>query len=854
MKGFTALLAAIAALLVFGAQTVARAQAVTISRPTAGALFQRIGGTVDIPAAAAASGVPSGGGVEFVLDAGRSNWRSQVDLTSPYECVFAGVLVGEHTLDAHLVTSSGSRLASDREAPVGVGDVIIAMGDSITAGLYDDIPADNWSADGRIGPWVDPVGGAEYGGFEPVLSDMLTYERGYPVAVYNKAWPGDTTFDAVDDSYSLVRRHPTAATWILAYGTNDSNQGISAATYKSNLQTAIQRIRAVNPTAAVYIPKVFYWTQPVIQDYHDKVGDITRNTWGVYWGADLETLFRANHQLYAHNPTMQPGTWFWWKNTHHPDGVGVRKMAMLWQMALLERAILVTDGVLSGAGGTWADSIHVEGANSIGLSQNNLLQVCQSAPQGSPPPGTSFLCSWCFDLRLTGATSFAAPLTTTVRVEVDNLAPAGAVSWGQVWLANGSTLLPTSRAVHPRNSRNYNFTAGVPGPGQVASVVDITPPITACDVSPAVQSPDGGWYSSSPPLITLTASDSTGMAVASVLCHWDAGADSAYVGPITAPMGRHTLFYRSVDQSGNVEPEKSVTVTVTDAPSVPVVSDNARYLVKPDPVQVTWSAPDAAEYRYAIGTSPGDASLKAWTSVGTAGGISWSDPNVRAGTTVYFSVVAFGADGRSSAVGSSDGVTIAVSPDSVGAAKTLVDGIPVMLSQVVANARLGDTVYVAQADRSAGMEIVGAGGITPGQALTLVGRLTTVDGQRALADVEIRNSAARPVLRPISMLSRSLRLDSEPGAVAQRLSTHGLVVRVFGKVASTGAGWFRLWDGSLGQQKSLLVDASHLESVPAVNSLVTVSGVCGAVTESGSWTPCLIPRDSGDLVVYGVRR
>ena len=44
------------------------------------------------------------------------------------------------------------------------------------------------------------------------------------------------------------------------------------------------------------------------------------------------------------------------------------------------------------------------------------------------------------------------------------------------------------------------------------------------------------------------------------------------------------------------------------------------------------------------------------------------------------------------------------------------------------------------------------------------------------------------------------------------------------------------------------------DAVPAVNSLVTVSGVCGAVAESGVWTPCLIPRDSGDLVVYGVRR
>lgn len=853
MKGSVAVIAIIVVLLVSVAQTSALGQTVMISSPTTGAIFQRIGGAADIPVAAAASGVPPGGSVEFVLDDGKPNWRSIIDPAAPYRCVFSGVLVGEHTLDVYVVSSTGSRLALDHAERIGVGDVIIAMGDSITAGLYDDFVTDNWSVDGRTGPWVDPADGDQFGGYAPILSDMLTTARGYPVAVLNKGWPGDTTFDAVSDAYSLALKYPDAATWILAYGTNDANQGISPSTYKSNLQTAIKRIRQVNPDAVIYLPKVLYWTKAIIQDYHDKAGDIIRTTWGVYWGADLDTLFRANHELYSHMP-FQQGTWFSPTETHHPNGVGVQKMAMLWRMALLDKAFIVTDGVLSGAGGTWADSIHVEGADGIGLSESNLLQICRSSPQGDPPPGTSFLTLWAFDLRLTGASSFSGPLTATVRLEIDNLVRAGATSWDQVWLASNSTLLTTARAAHPANLRNCHFTADVWEPGQVACVADVTPPVTVCSVTPDIAG--GGGVYSSPPQIVLSASDSTGLPVAAVMCRWDDAPAEAYSGPMTAPMGVHTLFYHAVDQSGNVEQEKSVTFRVTGTDPAPVVTDNARYMVKPDPVYVTWSFASAvgiAEYRYAVGSYAGGTDLRNWTSAGTATGVTWADPGVSAGTTVYFSVVAIGGDGLSSGIGCSDGVTVAARFASIGAAKVMADGVAVSIPQVILNTSMGDRAYIEQWDRSAAMEMRGVDDLAAGRSLAVVGRLMTIKGQRVLTDVEVRSSAEYPVLSPVSMLCRFVRLDSDPGALARCSSTHGMLIRVSGTVISGGAGRFRVWDGSTGRQRGPLVDANGIGPIPAVGSRVTVTGVCTAVIESGAWTPCLVPRSDTDIVVISVQ-
>ncbi|MBX6342967.1 MAG: hypothetical protein IRY97_10955, partial [Thermomicrobiaceae bacterium] len=98
--------------------------------------------------AASASGVPSGGGIEFVLDG-----ASTFDMTAPFAAdLTAGD--GEHTLDVYIVDSSKTRLSNPeahaRRAQIGIGWMWSAIGDSITAGKYGDStpgPVTNCSQD-----------------------------------------------------------------------------------------------------------------------------------------------------------------------------------------------------------------------------------------------------------------------------------------------------------------------------------------------------------------------------------------------------------------------------------------------------------------------------------------------------------------------------------------------------------------------------------------------------------------------------------------------------------------------------------------------------------------------------------
>lgn len=855
LRNAVAVSIALILLLSFCAALDAHAQSVSIISPQTGALFQQADGTAAVTASVDASGLPAAGGVEFVLDAGCYAWRTETDFLPPYSCTFYGVTPGEHTLDAFPVDSTGARLGPpDSRYRIGVGDVIVAMGDSITAGLYDDYPADNWSSDGRTGPWVDGATGTEYGGFAPVLADMLSAERGYPVMVVNRGVPGDKSDAAAMKADGVAREYPSARTWILGYGTNDAGSKVPPSVLRENLETAIRKIRAVNPAAEFFIPKILCNQKhdATIIEYHNRIGDITRNVAGVRWGADLDSLFRGNHMLYDHM-TNQPGTWFAPVASHHPNGLGVRAMAALWQMAMVDTAILVTDGVTSGVGHTWADQLRIDGMNSVGLNAANMLQVRTRSPAGMPPPGTAFLCPWAHDLHLTSAQGFApgSSLTATVRVEVDALLRGGGSRWSQVWLSSGSLLLPTDRTVNPRNARNYDLSATVRDAGQIACVIDTTAPVSAHRVDPASPGPLRAWYVT-PPQVFLSASDSTGLPVDSIRYRWDSGSTQTYSGPLTAPRGVHTVYYHAVDQSGNAEQDKSVTVMVMSAPSTPIVSDNAGYVEPNSRVNVSWRVEDpgsgVCQYHLAVGTRAGLDDLQAWTNMGQATSFSWQIGRMPSGSSVFFSVKAYSADWQCSPIGCSDGVAVLGTKVSLARAKALADGTIVSVSKVVVTAVFGGDVYVQASDRSAGTVVRGAMGLSLGSIATIVGRMATVDGQRAIEDAAIVSISPSVAPRPVSLKVSSLRLDSDE----RRSSTFGLLAMVRGQVTATGDTWFRISDGSSGARRAVFVDARALARVPAPGSKVMLTGVCSCRHEDRVWRPAIRPRGDSDLVT--VRR
>ena len=560
-------------LSVFASPSFAQSpSSISITSPGDKSIFQHIKGVADISVTADALNVPDGGGVQLVIDIGTAAESSTTIKSSPYSCVFKDVRLGEHTIDAFIVDSSNNRTsAHDSKTRVGVGDIIIAMGDSITAGEVDDIISDNWSSDGRNGPYVDWYTGTEYGGFEPILNDLLTSVRGYPHSVINMGYPGDKASDGVAKVAGIIAQYPTAATWLIAYGANDAATHVSPSLYKQNLQTIMNAIHGSIPNAKIYLPHILYRDYPVIPSLHNCLGDLIRNNDNVFWGADLETLFKANHSLYDHL-SAQPGTWLATTKSHHPNGIGCQVMAKLWEMALVDGAFLVSDGVLPSLGNLWADGISLNGLDKIGLNEDNLLQVRGRWSLMSPIPKgiTSVPNGWLVNLFLTGAKDFAnGQLSATMRVDCDNLPLMTASSWNQVWLCSNSTLLDTSRQVDAMSSRNEDLTATFSSPGQLLPVADITPPKTDISVFPSSPDGEGGVYIN-PPTITLKASDDSGLPVTTYYC-WDNNSISTeYISPIIGMRGTHTFHYWSVDASGNVEPTKIMSFAVMANP--PIVS------------------------------------------------------------------------------------------------------------------------------------------------------------------------------------------------------------------------------------------------------------------------------------------
>jgi lysophospholipase L1-like esterase len=534
---------------------------VNINSPSSKSIFQQLEGRCNVAVSASAENVPAGGGVEFVLDSGTARQVNLRLTKSPYTSVFPGVLVGEHTLDAYVIDATGTRLsAHDERSQIGVGDILVAFGEDSTAGAEDDITSDNWSIDGRNGPYTDSITKKQYGGFEPMLNDLLTAKRGYPHSVINAGVDGERSTTGVARIQKVIAANPTAGTWLIGYGVNDLTDSVSSSTFKANVQSIVNSIRMANPTAHIYLSKVLYSGNSKEQSYDDNLGDIVRNTDNVSWGADLQTMFAGNHSLYNHL-SGQTGTWLSFNTVHHPNGLGVQMMAKLWEKCLSDNAFLVSDGSLPTMGGLWADKIRLSGVNRIGLNSNNLLLVCAQSDFTPPSPdGTSFAGPWSALLATTGGLGFTNGITASVRVESDNLPSVGATSWSQMWLARDSVLLPTTRVVDPKSKYNYDLTSVFSQPGQIAPAADVSPPAVSCTVMPA--SPDGlnGYYNTLP-LISLGARDGTGWA-ASIRYRWDGGTEYAYSTPFSPPTGVHTLYYYAFDQSGNATSVQSIVLRV----------------------------------------------------------------------------------------------------------------------------------------------------------------------------------------------------------------------------------------------------------------------------------------------------
>ncbi len=304
-----------------------------ISQPSA--YFVETTGTLDI--AAVASGVPSKGGVQFIVD----NGRSFIDSTPPYSGSFSNLLVGDHTIDAVIVDDSGlplaSPLAQDTNATVGLrGKYLVAMGDSITNGVGDDVAADDASQDQRN----------ISRGFTPILNDLLTAHLGRPITVFNEGIGGTTAGNGIVSGASRINstkeQHNQSQVWLIMFGTNDSGRPVPSGkgllpgdggysgSFKDSMQRIISSLKQSDKIPVLakvpFILNASATRDRLVRDYNAVIDELVAANNIPVNPPDFYTYFKQHPNLMADNL--------------HPNGSGYQAMANLWSDALIGSGIL----------------------------------------------------------------------------------------------------------------------------------------------------------------------------------------------------------------------------------------------------------------------------------------------------------------------------------------------------------------------------------------------------------------------------------------------------------------------------------------------------------------------------------
>lgn len=274
----------------------------------------------------------NGWGVRLALDGGFLNFGPEIDIYSPpFQVIFSNLSRSEHVVDAYIIDSAGNPVSGagthDQVSQVGVGDYYVAMGDSITYGVGDDVPSDDISLDGRN----------TGGGYEPILNNLLTNAKGYPQTIVNEGIGGAKSNDGVNVIQSLLSLFSDSQFFLIEYGTNDAATPVPSGlglhpgdsgypgTFKDNMQRIITSVK--NAGKLPYLAKVPYSTAPytardsLYQTYNQVIDElVSENTISVT-PPDFYTYFQNNQSQISSDGL-------------HPNGIGYQSMANKWFNAL----------------------------------------------------------------------------------------------------------------------------------------------------------------------------------------------------------------------------------------------------------------------------------------------------------------------------------------------------------------------------------------------------------------------------------------------------------------------------------------------------------------------------------------
>jgi lysophospholipase L1-like esterase len=210
------------------------------------------------------------------------------------------------------VNASGESALSSQVSAIPSAEYI-AVGDSITEGVGDNIPSDGI-------------------GYEPILANLLA------TTVANEGVGGVKSAYGAANIFSTLSKYPSAKYFLVLYGTNDSdpagppvpsglglnpgNPGYDGS-YKDNMQKIISAIKASGKLP--YLAKVLFIPSPAsrdttIQEYNAVIEELVVANGISVTPPDFYTYFKD------HQGELADGL--------HPDGVGYQSMANLWDIAL----------------------------------------------------------------------------------------------------------------------------------------------------------------------------------------------------------------------------------------------------------------------------------------------------------------------------------------------------------------------------------------------------------------------------------------------------------------------------------------------------------------------------------------
>ena len=234
-------------------------------------------------------------------------------VTSPG--IVTGLTIG--TRHFFVVTSENADAESGISSEVSaiISAEYIAVGDSITFGSNDDIPADGI-------------------GYEPILAGLLA------ATVANEGVGGVSSADGAAFISATLSKYPSANYYLVLYGTNDAdtffggptpsgkgllpgNAGYSGS-YKDNMQRIISAIKAAGKTpflAKVPFTPLPRYSDTIIREYNAAIDELVAANGISVTPPDLYIHFK-NHpgQLDA--------------DGLHPNGAGYQSIANLWATVL----------------------------------------------------------------------------------------------------------------------------------------------------------------------------------------------------------------------------------------------------------------------------------------------------------------------------------------------------------------------------------------------------------------------------------------------------------------------------------------------------------------------------------------